>query len=53
VHGVGSFDSWLEAKGLLPELKRPIMDAAMAGPDGCMSEECKKVGAGGRWWRSG
>jgi hypothetical protein len=47
VRRLGSFDKWLERNKLLPELQRPIMDAAMAGPDGCMNEECKQVGGWG------
>lgn len=43
VHSLGSFDKWLEDNKLLPQLQRPQMDAAMAGADGQMSEECKAV----------
>lgn len=43
VRALGSFDKWLEGNKLLPELKRPQMDAAMVGEDGEMSSECQKI----------
>jgi hypothetical protein len=45
VRGLGSLDSWLEERKLLPVLQRPQMDAAMVDADGRMTEECKKVGS--------
>ncbi|KIZ00464.1 Alternative oxidase 4, chloroplastic/chromoplastic [Monoraphidium neglectum] len=45
VRGLGSLDSWLEGNRLLPKLERPQVDAAMAGADGGMSEECKEIRA--------
>ncbi|KAI8468912.1 MAG: alternative oxidase-domain-containing protein [Monoraphidium minutum] len=43
IGGLKSLDLWLESNKLLPKLERPLMDAAMAGEDGGMSEECKEI----------